>query len=563
MVARSLSAFHPLSRAEEALVAGLDSGTFDRVGDGGLPEEGDETRRVRAELVRFLLLGGPEAPRLHETGLRIGGGWVTGRLDLEGCRIERDIGLADCRFEFAPVLRSAVIDSLVLDGSALPGVIADRLEARGDVYLRAAQVEGAVKLRGARIDGEAVFDGAQVAAPEELAIDAERLEVRGGVLLRGTRLRGAVSLLGARLGGELDAIGAAIERPGGVALEATGLDCRGDVSLRRAVVAGEIALTGARLGADVDLRGGSFEQPGGDAITLRRTTIAGALILRDGARVTGALSLNGATVGTLVDDPASWPGPGDLLLNHCRYGGFLASPIDAETRLDWLSRQDSSRWGEDFWPQPYEQLSHVLGAMGHDEDARRVLIAKERLQRAARRSRAGNAFLRWFLWLRDILVGITVGYGRQPFYAFGWLLLFWAVGAAMFAMVEYFEALRPNVPVVLRSPEWVLCRSPAGEELFLPSTGQLREGLAEEGQSQFRCYLGQPEAFSYPRFNAWMYSLDTLVPFLETGQQDFWIPDVRQDWGLAGRIYLYVQTIAGYALSLLAVAGFSGIVKSK
>jgi hypothetical protein len=563
VVARSLSAFHPLSRAEEALVGGLDSGTFDRVGDGGLPDAGDETRRVRADLIRFLVLGGPEAPRLHETGLRIGGGWVTGRLDLEGCRIERDIGLADCRFEFAPVLRSAVIDSLVLDGSSLPGLIADRLEARGDLYLRAAQVEGAVRLRGAKIGGEAVFDGAQIVAPEDFAIDAERLEVRGGVLLRGTKLRGAVSLLGARLGGELDAIGAAIERPGGVALEASGLDCRGDVSLRQARVEGEIALTGARLGADVDLRGGSFEQPGGEAVTLRRATIAGALILRDGATVAGAFSLNGATVGTLVDDPASWPGPGDLLLNHCRYNGFLASPIDAETRLDWLARQDSSRWGEDFWPQPYEQLSQVLGAMGHDEDARKVLMAKERLQRAARRSRADNRVLRGILWLRDFLVGITVGYGRQPLYAFGWLMLFWTMGAAMFAVVEYFEALRPNVPVVLRSPEWVLCRFPAGEEVLLGSTGALREGLAAAGESQFACFLGQPESFSYPRFNAWMYSLDTLVPFLETGQQDFWIPDVRQHWGLAGRIYLYVQNIAGWALSLLAVAGFSGIVKSR
>ncbi len=563
MVARSLSAFHPLSRAEEALVAGLDSGTFDRVGDGGLPDAGDEARRVRADLIRFLVLGGPEAPRLHETGLRIGGAWVAGRLDLEGCRIERDIGLADCRFEFAPVLRSAVIDSLVLDGSALPGLIADRLEARGDVYLRAAQVEGAVRLRGAKIGGEAVFDGAQIIAPEDFAIDAERLEVRGGVLLRGAKLRGAVSLLGARLGGELDAIGTALARPGGVALGAAGLDCRGDVSLRQARVEGEIVLTGARLGADMDLRGGSFDQPGGEAVTLRRASIAGALILRDGAKVAGAFSLNGATVGTLVDDPASWPGPGDLLLNHCRYGGFLASPIDAETRLDWLARQDSSRWGEDFWPQPYEQLSQVLGAMGHDEDARKVLMAKERLQRAARRSRAGNRLLRGLLWLRDIAVGITVGYGRQPLYAFGWLMLFWVVGAVMFSVVEYFEALRPNVPVVLRSPEWVLCRFAAGEEVLLGSTGALREGLAATGESQFACFRGQPEAFSYPRFNAWMYSLDTLVPFLDTGQQDFWIPDVRQDWGLAGRIYLYIQNIAGWALSLLAVAGFSGIVKSR
>jgi hypothetical protein len=33
--------------------------------------------------------------------------------------------------------------------------------------------------------------------------------------------------------------------------------------------------------------------------------------------------------------------------------------------------------------------------------------------------------------------------------------------------------------------------------------------------------------------------------------------------GSAGKWFLYFQTLAGWALSLLAVAGFSGIVKSR
>ena len=117
--------------------------------------------------------------------------------------------------------------------------------------------------------------------------------------------------------------------------------------------------------------------------------------------------------------------------------------------------------------------------------------------------------------------------------------------------------------MMLRSPEWVLCGFPAGSPVFLPSTGDERTGLAVPGQSQMACFRSQPEARSYPRINAWMYSLDALLPGIDTGQQDFWVPDIRTRIGLAGRLYLYVQNIAGWALSLLAIAGFSGIVKSR
>jgi len=69
MSARSLAAFGPLSRAEQTLVDGLDAGDFDRLGDGAAPQAGDADRAVRAALLRFLILGGPDAPRQHEKGI--------------------------------------------------------------------------------------------------------------------------------------------------------------------------------------------------------------------------------------------------------------------------------------------------------------------------------------------------------------------------------------------------------------------------------------------------------------------------------------------------------------
>jgi hypothetical protein len=512
MPAGSLAALRPLTPAEERILADLGVGEFDRLGDGLRPDTDDPARQVRAGFLRFLILGGDEAHRPHEKGVRVSGGWISGVLDLEGARIPRDIGLKDCRFDAVPVLRYAVIDNLFLDGSALPGLQADRLEARG------------------------------------------------GVSLKGAELGGEVRLSGSRLGGNLSLDGASITYAGGTALVADAIEVK-SVELRGATIAGEIRMTSARVDGDFDLTGARLSHPGGEALHLNRTVVRGGLFLRGGAEIKGALDLTGASVDTLHDDEASWPKPGDLLLNRCLYNALIGGPMDARRRLQWLARQSPERWGEDFWPQPYEQLAYVFREMGHDEDAGTVLVEKERLQRAARRERTSNPLWRLLLQVKDGLLGVTLGYGRKPLLSFAWLLLFWGLGVAVFAFAEAQSANKPNSPFVLRSTEWLTCGMAEGEPLMLaagPATGR-----AAPGQSQLHCFLAQPEAASYPAFNAWMYSLDTMFPVLGIGQREYWRPDTTKPWGSFAMGYFYFQALVGWALSLLAIAGFSGLVRSR
>ena len=150
--------------------------------------------------------------------------------------------------------------------------------------------------------------------------------------------------------------GADIEPDDGPAVTAVGARVEGDVALRAARIVGETNFIGARVMGDVSFDGGTFGTPGGLALTLNRAVIEGALFLRNSTKVLGALSLSGTQAGIIVDEKESWPGPGDLLLNRFTYKGFLASPVDATSRLDWLSRQNPARWGEDFWPQPVRTI---------------------------------------------------------------------------------------------------------------------------------------------------------------------------------------------------------------
>ncbi len=558
-----LADLEPLTQPEADLLAGLGNGLFHRCGDGGLPAAGDTTREVRAELLRLVLLGGDGVPRLHEKGLRVSGAWITGALDLEGCRVMRDLRLADCRFDATPILRSAAIDTLLLDGSALPGIVANRLEARGSVYARAVEFQNAVDLQGARLGGDLMLDGSSIRSAGHRAFDGSHISMRGDMTFRDTSIHGAVSVSGAQIGGDLALPGAEIEHPDAAGMTAVGVRVGGDMVLRGARIAGETNLIGARIEGDISFDSGTFGLPGKLALTLNRAVIKGALFLRNGARVQGALSLNGTEAGIIVDEKESWPGPGDLLLNRFTYRGFLASDVDATSRLDWLSRQNPTRWGEDFWPQPYEQLAHVLTEMGHREHARTVLYEKERLQRRARQVRTRSRAARIVNACNNGLLWVTIGYGLQPLFAFLWIGVLWLISIGLLTAVQWQGQLRPNSAVLLRAPEWVLCGKPVGQDVVLPSLNQTRTGLAQDGQSQLECFLAQPEAASYPRFSKWIYSLEIMIPGIESGQRNYWSPDTRFILGYCAKLFEYLQVVVGFGLGVLAFAGFSGLVKTR
>lgn len=554
-----LKSFLPLSPAEASVVAELASGNFERLGDGLRPVGDDPDRIVRAEFIRFLVLGGDAAGRIHEKGLRLSGARIIGKLDLEGCRIPRDIGLKDCLFDTSPILQSAIIDNLYLDGSALPGLQADGLEARGNLSVRGSRVTGQISLRGARIGANIEADGAIFIATNEIAIDADGLEARGGVLLRGAQVNGGIILSGVRLGGDVNAIGTEIHWPDAVALNCNGMMARGDILLRGVTITGEVRLVGGHFGGDFDCTSATFVQPGGYALRLNRATIDGAFFLRQDAVVEGVLDLTATSIGAIDDDRKSWPQPNSLLLNRCRYGAFIGGPVDAQSRLDWLARQ----MPKDFWPQPYEHLASVLREMGHNEDATAVLITKEKLQRRARRERAKSSLLRFALAVSDGILAVTLRYGRQPLFALLWLILFWGLGVGIFGLGERNSAMKPNSTVVLRSLEWTMCNLPQTEHRYMPTAGQVLAGRAQPGQTQLICFLDQPEASSYPEFNPFMYSLDVLLPVLEIGQKAHWRPDPSKPNGSFTLYYYFFQSVVGWALSLLAVAGFSGLVKSR
>lgn len=466
---RKFEDFGELWPAEEKILAEIDSGE-PIVLHNGLPPDVPGDYDVRAEFIRYLVLGGCDACGLHEKGLRIVGARIIGVLDVEGGDLPRDLALFACRFESELIFRSTKLQNLFLNGSLLPhGLNADGLEAKGSVFLQAVEAFGEVRLLGAKLGGNLTCVGAKFNAAKDkdgrqtgYAFAADRLEARGDFSLIRVEADGGVNLNGAKVGGYLSCVHSKIT-----------------------VIEG----------------GGHF----------------GIAFFANELRVEGRVDFDSMDV-----------------IGKTRMIGALAGgvPIDYSSQLKWLAECHRL---EGFRPQPYEQLANSLRKSGHRENARDVMIEKERLQRAA-----GNP--PWWQEGGDWIMRVSAGYGYHPMLSVRWLAGLMLVGMLVFGGADLLGAVKPNSARVWHLPEWEKC--------------------VDNQNSPKWCYLASEKGQSYPAFNPFIYSVDTLLPIVDLEMQGAWIPDARASWwGIGARVYLWLHIALGWFFSLLAVAGFSGLIK--
>jgi hypothetical protein len=359
----------------------------------------DASRTVRATVIRSLLLGAREAEPGHRAALRLCGADVVGRLDLYQAEVEPAIDLIGCTFDAVPLLSFARLRGVSFEGSTLPGLDAFAATVQGTLSLVKCTFTGALVVYGLHVSGDLDLDWARLTADrrsEELfgdraaAVFGDAVHVGRHLYMQGTAATGNVELVGMRVGGTMHGH--------------QGLRVEGELRLRRAEVAGEINLSDAVL-----------SNPGGVALD-GWGLHAGQLSLLP-ERTDGAVDLRYSRVDTLRDDPDRWPA--QLLLDGATY--IALEPVGAaRERLNWLDLDPAG-----YRPQPYEQLARLLRQIGHEADARTVLLVGER-RRRRQLSPAGAA---WGL-LQDGLVG----YGYRPTWAALWLIVLTALGATVFSL---------------------------------------------------------------------------------------------------------------------------------
>ena len=229
----------------------------------------------------------------------------------------------------------------------------------------------------------------------------------------GFQADGMIDLLGARIGSQLSFRGAHLDGKDGPALTAQRLTVATDLRCDGGFQAdGGVDLNGASIGGQLVFSGAHLDGKGGAALTADELTVARAMYCDGGFQADGGINLSRASIGTLVDEKESWPQL--LSLDRLTYGDLTYLP--ARERLDWLNRSAG------YSPQPFEQLAGYYRQLGHDEQARRVLLAKQRHRRRQRPRRA-----RWWGWLQDALAGYGYAPGRALLLLVGAFVVGWLV----------------------------------------------------------------------------------------------------------------------------------------
>jgi hypothetical protein len=458
----------------------------------------------------------------------LAGAHIGGQLILDGARLDSEDGWA---------LNAA---NLTVKKDMICGVSPDEQ----------FHAQGGVSLAGARIGGTLSFSHANLTKGQQESLRADRLTIEGDMRCGAAfTANGTISLVGARIGGELSITKTTLDDRGGIALLADGITVERDMQCGKEFTArGEVDLVSARIGGWLSFTDATLDNPRGQAlradgitvergvqcgerftarggVRLPRAQIGEQLIFKEASLSEGAIvesryedsryertlqlqdlrvpvlslefgqppggtvDLVGARVGVFVDEQKSWAATMRLL-------GFTYDTIESKkkigvkARLGWLTRDQDG-----YSPQLYEQLAAVYRRTGHEDEARRVAIEKQRRRRSTLKPQ-GRAW-NWLLYL-------TVGYGYRTWQAAVWLLGLLLVGTWVFDRAYPVSMVPAKQPV--------------------------------------------------PPFHALVYTLDVLLPIVDLGQQSAWQPRgaaLRWLWVLIGAGWVLTTAVVAGLTGIL------------
>ncbi|MCF2530394.1 oxidoreductase [Yinghuangia soli] len=432
-------------------------------------------RTVRAEVLSRLLLGAAESVPGRMPALDLVGARITGNLHLRGARVDAYVALRGCHFDGRVTLNDATTSTIRLMGCSVEAVRGRRARVDGDLCLTNCRIRHGINLVDAQVATDLVLHGSRIFPMDDgRSINADGLELNRDLSAHGPfHATGTVSLRSARIGGRVTFFRARIDaRPGldsrgfrHLALDGASMYVEQTLHLSDHFAAtGSIRLNDARFGDAIVIDQAEILRDPDEALAMWRVT-ARTLSLVIAPDPQGRILMSGSQFGALTDTPDTWPDAGRIAIGGMTYTVLRSTrPMTLDQRLTWLAHATP-----EYEPQPYEQLATAYRASGQDEEARSVLLAKQRRNRETLRP-AGR------IW--GHIQDAAIGYGYRPARALSWLVALIAIGTVAFSI---------DRPTPIKADE-------------------------------------------APHWNAFFYTVDLLLPVVTFGQEAAWNPGGWAQW---------------------------------
>lgn len=480
------------SQAEQLI---LDQVAAGKVADfGNLPAE---KRSIPADFLAQLLTGKLAGASVSNEGVLIDHVIVQGRLGVAGAEIRYSIWLNDCDFQ-------------------------------GAVDFSRAYLHGDLSAANSQFHGDADFDG---------------LRAEGNIVFQGASFFGLFDISGSQIHGNLNVAGAVFADQAGNAAQFDNVTGLVRADLENITLKVPLTLDGAEsqilcLGGACDSPDRSRPRPSPDKLPIfKQVNLSHATVHRElhlermqietllatSLKVEGLADFEGLKIITKADlshsqlfdlvltDDITWPSPEQSL----ELGGISFQYISPESHWGAASSQDSkadSQWTNlvtwadksNYATAPYQPLEDALRREGRTELADEVFENKEKKARS-------NAGLGWQAKVKNFILYVLVGYGREPQRAFYW--------SALVVLFGWLVAFRNREDVEPRD-------------------------IKDEHRP----------------YDPFWYSLDLFLPIATLEAADVWMP--RQS-SRARRYYAGVHAVLGWILIPIGLAAITGLVSGK
>jgi hypothetical protein len=547
---------HQLLAAEETLLETIGKDEPCIIGQRP-PNTPSDDNTIRAEFLRFLLLGGDDEVAVHESGISIHGAAICGRLNLRGSSAQSELFLNECLLTDDVEATDAILKTLMFNGCRMKSLLGFRASISGSLAVRfKTEVQGRIMLWNARIDGFADFRGARI-------IGAYDATAKRAV---------SISLEGAKIGGLVE-LCADVEAP---------------ISASRMRADSDIWLSGCTIRLnDAAGKAVDVENPDEAPIVLDLSDTATSGNLRwttspDGAlgypSIEGSVDLRRCSTNAILDNPAAWPKPfiddGGRPLQACiwlagaTYKNLQTMPfVENVDRIAWIEKQPRLELVRHFKPQPFEELRRALVLAGDEQQALRVAERKEhyrythlksmqwrRIRLAAtdlrRLPNALSALLAWAsIFSVNLFWGTCAGYGYRKGRAALVVVLAWLAFGFLYQSAEKQGIFAPNVVALY-----------------------LNQALHDQCKKNWADCTASPE--EYGKFNAWIYSAGLMFPFIDLSSEKLWAPMRRHYTASLGgyRVQLpeifikgmtYVQVVLGWLSGVMLIGIASRMLSSR
>jgi hypothetical protein len=453
-----------------------------------------------------------------------------------------------------------------------------------------SQESGIIGFEGSTIEGEFLCKNCNLNNNIDYVLQLNGIHVNGLIGLKNNRIKGAIELSSADIGGLLFMGGEiqpsfinfapyhntkyAIIASGinvresimfGEKVKITGMVYIANATIKKSISFGDcqisyykddnfqeppfaLELYSCRIKGDLDIAE-EFQLTGN--IKLDRTKVDGCLSLLN-KNDDNSISLLYTNVGILQVTTESLPKKRKLDLDNFTYDTFYLEILkNTNTKIglfinQFLTAQYNDRSSAYFSPQPYEQLAKVLRNSGREDEAIRVLVAKQCDRRKYGGLSPFGKFLNWILWA-------TIRNGYRPNLALVWSAFFILVGSYVFDSGKVNNLMSPTKVNPYETPQ-------------TPTSPQLAKNP------------------NYPEIVPFVYSIDSFIPIVDLQQKAYWLPQFSAENTSASlpipiinktfpipmkqkhfstilMWYFWLHTALGWIFTSLWVAGFTGLVR--